>query len=69
MKYSWKGHKDGNRHKNRIKRSGQAGLVHVKTKAATSPPCEGESMGTIPEGGSNLPEGSHAYMCHYLQYT
>ena len=30
MKYSWKGHKDRNRHKNRIKRSGQARLVYVK---------------------------------------
>ena len=30
MKYSWKGHKDRHRHKNRIKRSGQARLVHVK---------------------------------------
>ena len=30
MKYSWKGHKDGNRHKNRIKRSGQARSVSVK---------------------------------------
>ena len=30
MKCSWKGHKDRNRHKNRIKRSGQAQLVHVK---------------------------------------
>ena len=29
MKYSWKGHKDRNRHKNRIKRSGQARLVYV----------------------------------------
>ena len=28
MKYSWKGHKDRNRHKNRIKRSGQARLVY-----------------------------------------
>ena len=27
MKYSWKGHKDRNRHKDRIKRSGQARLV------------------------------------------
>ena len=27
MKYSWKGHKDRNRHKNRIKRSGQTRLV------------------------------------------
>ena len=28
-KYSWKGHKDRNTHKNRIKRSGQAWLVYV----------------------------------------
>ena len=30
MKYRWKGNKDRNRHKNRIKRSGQAQLVYVK---------------------------------------
>ena len=30
MKHSWKGHKDRNRHKYRINRSGQARLVHVK---------------------------------------
>ena len=30
MKYSWKGHKDRNGHKNRIKRSGQACLVYIK---------------------------------------
>ena len=30
MKYSLKGHKDRNRHKNKIKRSGQARLVYVK---------------------------------------
>ena len=30
MKYSWKGLKDRNKHKNRIKRSGQARLVSVK---------------------------------------
>ena len=30
MKYNWKGHKDRNRHKNRIKRSGQTRLVYVK---------------------------------------
>ena len=30
MKYSWKGHKDRNRHKSRIKRSGQARLVYVE---------------------------------------
>ena len=29
MKYSRKGHKDGNRNKNRIERSGQARLVYV----------------------------------------
>ena len=30
MKYSWKSHKDRNKHKNRIKRSGQAWLVYDK---------------------------------------
>ena len=30
MKYSWKGYKDRNRHKNRMKRSGQSRLVYVK---------------------------------------
>ena len=29
MKYSWKGLKDKNRHKNRIKRSRQARVVYV----------------------------------------
>ena len=29
MKYSWKGHKDRNRYKNRIKRCGQSRLVYV----------------------------------------
>ena len=29
MKYSWKGHKDRNTYKNRMKRSGQARLVYV----------------------------------------
>ena len=37
MKYNRKGHKDRNRHKNEIKRSGQAPLVYVKALAATSP--------------------------------
>ena len=35
MKYSWKGHKDRNRHKKRIKRSGQAWLV--SSQAQDSP--------------------------------
>ena len=30
MKYSWKGHKDRNRHKNSKKRSGQIRLIYVK---------------------------------------
>ena len=42
IKYSWKGHKHRNRHKNRIKRSGQAWLVYVENITATSPPREGE---------------------------
>ena len=32
MKYSGKGHKDRNRHKNRIQRSRQARLVYVRHK-------------------------------------
>ena len=32
IKFSWKGNKDRNRHKNRIKRSGQAWLVYVRHK-------------------------------------
>ena len=46
MKYSRKGHKDRNRHKNRIKRSGRARLVVSLTEALTSPPLEGEPVGT-----------------------
>ena len=46
MKYSWKGLKDRNRQKNRIKRSGQAWLVYAKTQTVTSPPREGEPMET-----------------------
>ena len=38
MKYSSKGHKDRNRHKNRMKRSGQALLVSVKIIVEYSPP-------------------------------
>ena len=37
MKYSRKGHKDRNRHKNGIKRSGQARLVYVKKKQLQHP--------------------------------
>ena len=37
MKYSWKGHKDGNRYKNRIQRSGQAWLVYVKDTSHNIP--------------------------------
>ena len=31
MKYSWKGHKNRNRHKNRIKRVGKLGWLLSKT--------------------------------------
>ena len=34
----WKGHKDRNRRKNRIKRSSQARLVYLKTQTVTTPP-------------------------------
>ena len=46
MKYSRKGHKDRNGHKNGTKRSGQALLVYVKVLTATSPAREGEPVGT-----------------------
>ena len=39
MKYSWKGHNDRNRHKNRIKRSGQARLVYAGTTS-----CENRAL-------------------------
>ena len=45
-KYSWKDHKDRNRHKNRIQRSGQARLFMSKTSVVTSPPREGGPVGT-----------------------
>ena len=52
MKYSRKGQKDRNRHKNRIKRSGQAWLgFFQRHKTATSPPREGEPVGTLRESG------------------
>ena len=47
MKYSRKGHKDRNGHKNRIKGSGQARLVNVTRKPVTSPPREGEPTRTV----------------------
>ena len=37
MKYSWKGHKDRNSHKNRINRSGQAWLAYVKNISRSIP--------------------------------
>ena len=42
----WKGPNDRNRHKNRAKRSGQAGWFMSRTQTATSPLPEGEPMGT-----------------------
>ena len=46
MKYSRKGHKDRNRHKNRIKRMGKLGWFMSKTYTVTSPPREAEPVGT-----------------------
>ena len=37
MKYSWQGHKDRKRYKNRIRRSGQARLVYVKNINLNTP--------------------------------
>ena len=53
MKYSWKGHKDRNRHTNRLKRVGKLGWFKSKTQTATSPPLEGEAAGTIVENTSS----------------
>ena len=47
MKYSWKGHKDRNRYKNWIKRSGQAWLGLSSTQTTTPPPREGEPAETV----------------------
>ena len=44
MKFSWKGHKDRNRHKNRIKGVGKFSWFMSKTQTATSPPLEGEPV-------------------------
>ena len=51
MKYSSKGHKDLNIHKNRIKRSGQARLIYVKDTNRNIPPREGEPAGTEEDEG------------------
>ena len=48
MKYSWKGHKDRHRHKNRMKRNGQARLDYVfVTETVTSPLREREPARTV----------------------
>ena len=46
MKYSWNGHKDRNRHKKRIKRSGQAQFVYAFDINRNIPIREGEPTGT-----------------------
>ena len=46
MKYSWKSHKDRDRHKNRLKGVGKLGWFMSKTQTATSPPRGGEPTGT-----------------------
>ena len=43
MKHGWKGHKDRNRHKNKLERSEQARLVYVKNINRN---IEGEPVGT-----------------------
>ena len=50
MKYSLKGRNDRDRHKNRIKRSGRVRLVDV---FATSPPRDGQPVGTGNTGNTN----------------
>ena len=46
------GHKDRNRHRNRIKRSGRARLVYVFEITLTSPPPEGGPSGTTKKNKS-----------------
>ena len=47
MKYSWKGHKESYRHKNRIKRSGQARLDYVKGIPTTWRGARGDNFWSI----------------------
>ena len=54
MKYRYKVHKDRNRHKTRIKRSGQARLVYIWDINRSIPPREGEPAGTT--GGEKMME-------------
>ena len=79
MKYSSKGHKDRNRHKNRIKRSRQARLVYVKRHKQEHPhhvkvsswgwlptvwgPCMHKARGTVVD-----PAGfsSSSHLSHYM---
>ena len=51
MKYSRKGHKDRNRHKNRIKRSGKTRLVYVKNTNHSIPTMRRCARGNGIEGG------------------
>ena len=53
--------KDRNRHKNRIKRSGQAQFMS-KASTITSPPCEDEPVGTIGAWTELL----HTRSCHKM---
>ena len=58
MKYSRKGHKDRNRHKNRIKKkewASSVGSCH-RTGTATSPLREGEPAGTLLEVNTGKPD-------------
>ena len=62
MKYSWKGHKDRNRHKDRIKRSGQARLVITQT--VTSPPRDGEPAGTCSKEEGVIRYNNPGFPCY-----
>ena len=66
------GHKVRNRHKNRIKRSGQAWLVYVnKKRTATSPPREGEPVGTTAKvnQGETVVKKSQVKVCFAVRVT
>ena len=62
MKYSRKGHEDRNRHQSKLKKkkSGQARLVYVKNINRSTPPREGEPVGTWKSQSNSLCTRKHS---------
>ena len=71
MKYKWKGHRDRNRHKNRVKRSGQPKLVYVKDINRNTPTtwrwAPGEQHSTALKQ-STSPTGQHCFTVKHISY-